>query len=102
MKRWPARKIVHQLWLPDVEVWQIGLGLMVVLTAVNLTSARSYGEFEFWFASIKVVAIVVFIVVAAGWLFGIGNPDSPGVSNLTAQGASLLSAGPRSSPASPP
>jgi GABA permease len=71
-------------WLPMFEVWQIGLGLMAVLTAVNLTSARSYGEFEFWFASIKVAAIVVFIIVAAGWLLGIGNPASPGLSNLSA------------------
>jgi GABA permease len=71
-------------WLPMFEVWQIGLGLMAVLTAVNLTSARSYGEFEFWFASIKVAAIVVFIVVAAGWLLGIGNPASPGLANLSA------------------
>jgi GABA permease len=71
-------------WLPMFEIWQIGLGLMVILTAVNLTSARSYGEFEFWFASIKVAAIVVFIVVAAGWLLGVGNPASPGISNLSA------------------
>jgi L-asparagine transporter-like permease len=71
-------------WLPMFEVWQIGLGLMVVLTAVNLSSARSYGEFEFWFASIKVAAIVVFIVIAAGWLLGVHNPASPGFSNLTA------------------
>jgi GABA permease len=49
-------------------------------------SVRSYGEFEFWFASIKVAAIVAFILVAAGWLFGIGGGDSPGLSNLTAEG----------------
>ncbi len=71
-------------WLPMFDVWQIGLGLMALLTAVNLTSARSYGEFEFWFASIKVAAIVVFIVVAASWLLGVGNPSSPGLTNLTA------------------
>ncbi len=73
-------------WLPMFEQWQIGLGLMAILTAVNLASARSYGEFEFWFASIKVAAIVVFIVVAAGWLSGVGNPASPGLSHLTAHG----------------
>jgi GABA permease len=73
-----------QTWLPKFEIWQIGLALMAVLTAVNLTSARSYGEFEFWFASIKVAAIVVFIVVTASWLLGVGNPSSPGISNLTA------------------
>ncbi len=72
------------VWLPMFEVWQIGLGLMVLLTAVNLSSARSYGEFEFWFASIKVAAIVVFIVIAAGWLMGVKNPASPGLANLTA------------------
>src|SRR5262249_37172764 len=49
-----------------------------------LASARSYGEFEFWFASIKVAAIVVFIVVAAGWLMGVKNPASPGLTHLTA------------------
>ncbi len=76
-------KIIH-LWLPMLEVWQIGLALMAVLTAVNLASARSYGEFEFWFASIKVAAILVFIVIAAGWLLGVGNPSSPGFGNLTA------------------
>lgn len=76
-------QIAHA-WLPSLEVWQIGLGLMVLLTAVNLTSARSYGEFEFWFASIKVAAIAVFIIVAAAWLLGFQNPASPGFTNLTA------------------
>jgi GABA permease len=75
-------KTIH-LWLPMFEVWQIGLALMAALTAVNLASARSYGEFEFWFASIKVAAIVAFIVVAAGWLAGIGSDASPGLANLT-------------------
>jgi L-asparagine transporter-like permease len=76
-------KTVH-LWLPMFEVWQIGLALMALLTGINLASARSYGEFEFWFASIKVAAIVVFIVVAASWLAGVGNPATPGFTNLTA------------------
>ena len=75
-----------QLWLPMLDVWQIGLALMAVLTAVNLASARSYGEFEFWFASIKVAAIILFIVVAASWLPGFGNPQRPRVANLSAHG----------------
>ena len=79
-----AGAVTIQAWLPMLEVWQIGLALMAVLTAVNLASARSYGEFEFWFASIKVAAIIIFIVIAASWLLGVGNPASPGISNLTA------------------
>ena len=53
---------------------------MSLLTATNLWSVRSYGEFEFWFASIKVAAIIAFIVIAAGWLLGLGAGASPGLS----------------------
>src|SRR4051812_5949594 len=42
--------LLHQ-WI-DLPVWQLGLVLMAALTAVNLMSSRSYGEFEFWFSSI--------------------------------------------------
>ena len=53
---------IIRAWLP-LPAWQIGAGLMVLMTSVNLLSARAYGEFEFWFASIKVAAIVAFIAV---------------------------------------
>ncbi|HEY4366154.1 MAG TPA: amino acid permease [Steroidobacteraceae bacterium] len=66
--------------------WQIGLGLMVALTVVNLMSTRSYGEFEFWFASIKVAAILVFIVVTASYVFGFAPPDTVGLHNLSVHG----------------
>ena len=42
----------------------LGLGLVALLTASNLFSVRSYGEFEFWFSALKVVAIVAFVLVA--------------------------------------
>lgn len=61
------------LWLPDIPIWVSGLALTVVLTGSNLLSTRSYGEFEFWFSSIKVAAIIAFIVVAASYAFGM-NP----------------------------
>jgi len=60
--------------------------LMAVLTATNLVSVKSYGEFEFWFASIKVAAIVAFILIGLGFLVGFGSGDSPGLHNLTADG----------------
>ena len=47
---------------------------MGIMTAVNLMSARSYGEFEFWFASIKVAAILVFIALAAAFACGFTSP----------------------------
>lgn len=78
-----AGAVILREWLP-FEVWQIGLGLMLVMTAVNLMSTRSYGEFEFWFASLKVAAILAFIVVAAASLFGLTpvQPAAEGLSNL--------------------
>lgn len=59
-----------QFWLPDIPAWAISLTLLVVLTLTNLVSVASYGEFEFWFASIKVAAIVVFLFLGALFVFG--------------------------------
>jgi L-asparagine transporter-like permease len=78
-----ARILQH--WLPFSQL-QIGLGLMTVMTAVNLLSARSYAEFEFWFASIKVAAIIVFIVIAASYAFGWTAPHGATFGNLVAHG----------------
>jgi GABA permease len=76
---------ILQRWV-DLPLWLMALVLMAALTATNLVSVRSYGEFEFWFASIKVAAIVAFIVVCLGFLLGVGGGHSPGLSNLTAHG----------------
>src|ERR1700737_3523826 len=64
---------ILQSWIPFSPL-EIGIGLMSVMTLVNLMSARSYAEFEFWFASIKVAAILVFIAIAASYAFGWTSP----------------------------
>ena len=73
-------------WLPGVPVWAIGVALMALMTGVNLLSTRSYGEFEFWFASIKVAAIIVFIAACAAWVVGLTAPQGASIANLTAHG----------------
>jgi gamma-aminobutyrate permease len=78
-------KIVHQ-WLPGIAVWQISLVLLTLMTAVNLLSARSFGEFEFWFSSIKVAAIIVFIVIAGAYATGITAPSGATFANLVSHG----------------
>jgi|GEM_PF-6296 len=72
-------------WI-DAPLWLLSLGLMVLMTATNLFSVSSFGEFEFWFAGIKVFAIIAFLVL--GTLFAIGLWPSKGwdFSNLTAHG----------------
>ncbi|WP_326630363.1 MULTISPECIES: amino acid permease [unclassified Streptomyces] len=76
-------------WVPAVPQWAWALIVMVVLTATNLVSVSSYGEFEFWFAGIKVVAIAAFVVVGLLAVFGLlpgsDNPGS-GLAHLTDSG----------------
>ena len=73
------------LWI-DLPVWLIGIVLMALLTGVNLMSTKSYGEFEFWFSSIKVAAILVFILLAGAYAFGLTSPGGATFANLTAHG----------------
>lgn len=80
-----AGAVIIEGWIA-LPTWQIGIALMVVMTAVNLLSARAYGEFEFWFSSIKVTAIIAFILVAAAHAFGLIGPSGSGFSNLVAHG----------------
>lgn len=51
-----------------VPIWLLGVILVALLTATNLLSVRAYGEFEFWFSLLKILAIVGFIVLTAGFL----------------------------------
>ena len=67
-----------------LPVWEIVAILMALLTAVNLMSSRSYGEFEFWFSSIKVAAIVAFVFIAGAYAFGLTSGTGPTFSNLVA------------------
>ncbi len=83
---------ILESWIPGVPQWAWALIVMVVLTVSNLASVSSYGEFEFWFAGIKVVAIVAFIGVGLLAVFGIlpgTHSDTAGLSNLTAHGGFL-------------
>ena len=80
--------LLHQ-WIA-LPVWQLGLILMLMLTGVNLMSSRSYGEFEFWFSSIKVAAIVVFIFIAGAYATGLTQPGGPTFGNLFQHGGGFM------------
>lgn len=51
-----------EYWFPNVPSWIIEVAFLVVLTSINLIAARLFGEAEFWFAMIKIVAIIALIV----------------------------------------
>ena len=73
-------------WWPTIAPWQFTFGLLALFTIVNLLSVRSYGEAEFWFASIKVAAIVAFMCAGALFIFGAWPGASTGVAHLTSHG----------------
>ncbi len=70
----------------DAPLWLLSLGLMLLMTATNLVSVKSYGEFEYWFAGIKVVAIVAFLVLGALYVFGLWPGHGMDFGNLTRHG----------------
>ena len=74
-------------WAGSVPQWVFALAITAALMGTNLFSVANYGEFEFWFALIKVVAIIAFIVVGALAIFGVlpGSHVS-GLSRLTGNG----------------
>lgn len=78
--------IYVQYWWPEIPTWVSALVFFVLINAINLTNVKVYGEMEFWFSIIKVVAIVGMIVFGA-WLLasGHGGPEAT-VTNLWAKG----------------
>ena len=70
-------------------VWLLGLGLIAAMTAVNLMSVRAYGEFEYWFSLLKVVAIGLFIALGLAALLGAFGHDAARLSRLGGEGGFL-------------
>jgi L-asparagine transporter-like permease len=64
-----------------LPMWALSALLIGAMTGVNLLSVKTYGEFEFWFASLKVVTIIGFIALGLGFVFGFG----PGLAALAHQ-----------------
>ncbi|MFD3732507.1 amino acid permease [Streptomyces sp. NPDC058632] len=78
-----AAKIVTG-WLPGTPEWAWVALFMVMFCATNLAAVKKFGEFEFWFAALKVGAISLFLVLGVLALAGVlPGTDSPGASNLT-------------------
>jgi GABA permease len=73
-------------WFPGFAPWILTLSLVLVFTIVNLFSVRSWGEFEYWFASVKVAAITVFLCAGAAFIAGMWPMPGPGLTNLIGHG----------------
>jgi len=81
-----AAGLLATVW-PAVQVPMAALAFMLFFTAINLLGVKNFGEFEFWFAILKVVAIIAFILIGVALLMGwLPDVASPGLSNFTAHG----------------
>jgi amino acid transporter, AAT family len=81
-----AVAIYFAYWFPAVPAWIWVVGVSAGLITVNALQVSNFGEFEYWFALIKVVAIIVFIVVGFALVAGLGSWPGVGLSNLTRHG----------------
>jgi amino acid transporter, AAT family len=81
--------IYFAFWFPTIPPWIWVTAVSIGLVALNTQQVARFGEFEYWFALIKVLAIVVFIVVGLGLILGLGPRPAVGLSNLTAHGGFL-------------
>jgi len=84
-----AVAIYFTFWFPDVPQWAWVSLFSVVAVSLTKEPVARFGEIQYWFSLIKVVAIVAFILVGAALIFGIGPLPAIGFGNLTAHGGFL-------------
>ncbi len=75
--------IYFAFWFPGVAPWVWVVAVSAALVLINLSKVSRFGEVEYWFALIKVVAILAFIVTGLALVVGLGSSPAIGMRNLT-------------------
>ncbi|ADG11515.1 amino acid permease [Caulobacter segnis] len=83
-----AVAVYMQVWFPDTPGWMWSLAALAGMGLINFAAVRLFGEFEYWFALIKVVMIIALIGAGGAMIcLGLGNGGAPiGLSNLWSHG----------------
>ncbi|MFF7654578.1 amino acid permease [Streptomyces sp. NPDC007983] len=77
--------MVH--WFPGTDSWMWVAVFMAMFCGTNLAAVSNFGEFEFWFAALKIAAIGIFLILGVLAIIGVlPGTDAPGSSNLTGEG----------------
>jgi len=85
-----AAGLYVQFWYPQLPLWVPVVIFSVVMLGINAAAVKLFGEFEYWFALIKVVTIVVFILLGIAYIaFGLPGHPAAGVGALTEHGGFL-------------
>lgn len=78
-----AAALIMKYWLPDVPGVMWSALFLLVMLGINLLSVKGFGESEYWFALIKVVTIIAFIIIGLLMIFGIMGGEAVGFRNFT-------------------
>ncbi|GEB31191.1 MULTISPECIES: amino acid permease [Brevibacillus] len=84
-----AAGMVMQRWFPDTPIWIWCALFILLLFTFNALTTKGFAETEYWFAGIKVLAVLIFIIVGLGAIFGIVSMEgreAPFFSNFSADG----------------
>lgn len=76
-----AGSLIVKFWFPNTNTTLWSVLFLIIIFALNILSARAYAEGEYWFASIKVITIIIFLVVGVLMIFGILGGKSLGFAN---------------------
>ena len=82
-----AGSLIVKFWFPNTNTTLWSILFLAIIFFLNILSAKAYGESEYWFAGIKVVTIIIFIIVGVLMIFGILGNKSPGFSNWILSGS---------------
>ena len=85
-----AASLVMKYWFPDSPSLLWSVLFLGIILALNLFSARIFGESEFWFAGIKVITIIVFLILGVAMIVGIVGGHEAGLSNWTTDAAPFV------------
>jgi arginine/ornithine permease len=89
-----AAGILMQRWFPDISIWVWCAIFIALLFVINALTTRGFAEAEYWFAGIKVLAVIIFILIGFAAIFGIiplSDRPAPFMENLAP--SSLFPAG---------
>ncbi|MGL4520969.1 MAG: amino acid permease, partial [Bacilli bacterium] len=78
-----ASAMIMNYWFPDVPPYLFSGIFLIIIISINALSVSAYGEAEFWFALIKVITVIVFLIAGVGLIFGIIGGEAIGFSNFT-------------------
>ncbi|OIK15557.1 amino acid permease [Bacillus sp. MUM 116] len=84
-----AAGILMKRWFPDTPVWIWSAFFIILLFSLNALTTKAFAESEYWFAGIKVTAVILFIIVGGAAILGvihIGDQPAPYLSNFIGEG----------------